>query len=753
MTDVRPTQGPRLLLRRLRETMSSEGRAHERLNKAVGVIAANMVAEVCSVYVLNGGGLELFATEGLNPSAVHQTRLKIGEGLIGKIAELTMPVALSDAQSDPNFAYRAETGEEQYRSLMGVPILRASRVCGVLAVQNRTERYYSGEEVEAMQTVAMVLAEMVDALLDETPTLLPQRSVLMPARLAGLRLNQGLARGTAVLHQPRVVVEKHVADDVVAEIRRIDTGISDLRAEVDMLLGRSGADIGGESREVLEAYRMFAHDRGWLERLHEAVRSGLTAEAAVEREQVRNRTRMQQAEDPYLRERAHDLEDLSNRMLRHLTGRAASAAEDELPENAIVVARNMGPAELLDYDPQRLAGLALEEGGPTSHVAIVARALQIPVVGRVEDLLEQVEPGDLVYIDGDNSLVFLRPGQDVQEQLNESLTLQQAALARYAALKDKPAVTRDGVTVSLSINAGLLADLNHLEATAAVGVGLYRTELHFMMRAALPTVGQQTEFYRHVLDKSGGRPVMFRTLDVGGDKMLPYMRRWEEQNPAMGWRAIRLSLDRPGLLRMQLRALLRAAAGRDLNVMFPMIADVLEFQQARSLFDREVTRMRKNGVDFPRTIRLGTMLEVPSLVWQLPALLGLVDFLSIGSNDLIQFLFASDRGNPRVANRYDILSPASLNVIRQIVQACDTAGVPVSLCGEAAGRPIEAMALLGLGLRNISMSAASIGPVKTMVRALDLHELKTFMATLYEAEDGSVRERLLQFAAERDIPV
>jgi phosphotransferase system enzyme I (PtsP) len=752
--NARRQTGPRALLRQLRELMATTGAAQQRLNQVVHVVAANMVAEVCSVYLIRDGMLELFATEGLNPQAVHTTRMRLDEGLVGLVAREARPLGLADAQSHPNFSYRPETGEEIYQSLMGVPVVRAGRVVGVLVVQNRTRRNYTEDEMEAVQTIAMVLAEMVDALLVETTGAGAAASNL-PARLEGISLAEGLSTGVAVLHQARLVVERHVADDVAVEYDRLDAAVAALRAEVDRMLHSAVGASAGESREIIEAYRMFAHDRGWLNRMQAAVASGLTAEAAVERVQIENRARMNEVRDPYLRERLLDIEDLANRLLRILMGAANGngAAQRELPQDAIVVARHLGPAELLDYEQTGVKGLVLEEGAVTSHVAIVARAMQIPVVGRVARMLEQVEPGDPVVVDGDRGLVLLRPTADVAAAMHDAIALREARAAEYAALRDVPTVTRDGTGIELNINAGLLADLAQLEKTGADGVGLYRTELHFMVRSTLPNVATQTEFYSHVLQAAGDKPVMFRTVDIGGDKVLPYMRRYEEENPAMGWRAIRLALDRPALLRMQFRALLTAAAGRTLHLMFPMIAEVSEFDAAYALLKRDVERQKHLGLPIPSDIKVGTMLEVPSLALQLPALLRRVDFVSIGSNDLLQFLFASDRGNSRLQGRYDLLSAPALTLLRDVVRQCDAAGVKVSLCGESAGRPLEAMALLGLGLRSISMSAGSIGPVKQMVLSLDLPALQAFMEPLYERSENNLRTHFADFARRHDIAI
>lgn len=745
--------GPRVLLRRLREVMAEPVSPQARLDRIVRLIAANMVAEVCSIYLMRADrSLELFATEGLNPDAVHKTRLLRGEGLVGVIAETAQPLNLADAQSHPDFSYRPETGEDPFQSLMGVPVLRGGRTIGVLVVQNRTRRHYEEEEVEALQIIATVLAELVvsGALIDRDALegIVPQGRG--PVHVAGLPFADGIAMGYVVLHEPRVSIGQLIAEDVALERQRLDQGIAAIRRWIDDQLN-SGEFAAGEHREVLEAYRLFANDKGWVGRLSEAVDSGLTAEAAVERVQNETRARMQRMTDPYLRERLHDLEDLSNRLLRQLSGRGNTAAAEGLPDDAIICARTMGPAELLDYDRRRLRGLVVEEGSPTAHVAIVARALGIPMVGGVEGLGERVNPGDAIIADGDTGDLFLRPQQEVIEAYAEKVRFRARRQAQYAALRNQPAVTQDGVAISLHLNAGLLVELPQLDQAGADGIGLFRTELQFMVSATMPRLAAQTELYARVLDTAGKRPVLFRTLDLGGDKVLPYLALQREENPAIGWRAIRIALDRPALLRYQLRALLAAAAGRSLSVMFPMIAEVSEFLRAKALVDRELARRRSLGLSVPQSIRVGAMLEVPALAWQLDALCRSADFLSVGSNDLQQFFFASDRGNARLAGRYDLLSPAMLRFLHSIAETCGRHGVPLSICGEMAGRPLEAMTLIGLGYRAISMPPAGLGPVKMMVRSLALERLRTFLLPRLNSPDHSLRPALLAFAQQLGI--
>ena len=749
--------GPRLLLRRLREVMAKPVSAQARLDDIVIQIAFNMVAEVCSVYVLHADGrLELYATEGLKSEAVHLTTMRIDEGLVGLIAATAEPLSLPDAQSHPAFSYKPETGEEIYQSFLGVPILRAGNTLGVLVVQNRARRTYSEEEIEVLQTTAMLLAEMIAS--GELQSIIPPGSdtvLHQSLSLKGTAVTEGVGLGHVVLHEPRVIVKKLVAENVDSELTRLDAAVTALRDSIDRLVDR-GDQVGpGEHREVLQTFRMFAHDRGWLRRLHEAVMTGLTAEAAVERVQSDTRAKLQRQTDPYLRERLHDLDDLGNRLLHQLTGQSMVAKHDELPDNAVLVARAMGPAALLDYDRHRVRGLVLEDGGVTSHVAIVARALGIPVVGDVLNITNIVEPGDAIIVDGGAGEVQVRPRPDVEAAYAEKARLRARRQEQYRKLRDVPSMTTDGVEIALHMNAGVMIDLPHVVETNAASVGLFRTELLFMVAQRFPRAGQQYAMYKGVMDAVRDRPVTFRTLDIGGDKILPYMPRLEEENPALGWRAIRIGLDRPGLLRTQIRALLKAGAGRALRIMFPMVATVAEFQKARALAMREIHWLAEHDHPVPTDLKLGVMVEVPSLLWQLEEITAAADFLSVGSNDLMQYVFAADRDNKRVSKRFDSLSVPMLRALRSVAVVGQAQGKPVALCGEMGGRPLEAMALIGLGYRNLSMAPSLLGPVKAMVLALDAGELTALLDGLLAAGDGkpTVRERLRRYADERGIPV
>ncbi|MBV5262885.1 phosphoenolpyruvate--protein phosphotransferase [Pinisolibacter aquiterrae] len=749
---------PRILLRKLRELMAEPINPQERLDKIVEQIATNVVAEVCSVYVLRDDNvLELAATVGLKREAVHQTSLKVGEGLVGLIASEARCLNLPNAQSHPAFAYKPETGEEMFNAFLGVPILRAGRILGVLVVQNKAHRTYQEDEVEILQTTAMIIAEMIAAgglerLLKPGSSL----DVKRPMQLKGVGLGEGVGLGHVVLHEPRIVVSALIADDVPREANRLDTAIEKLRLSVDALLSRSELDQVGEHRDVLEAYRMFAYDRGWVRKMEEAVKNGLTAEAAVEKVQSDTRARMLRQTDPYLRERLHDFDALANRLIRELMGRPHGPMAGELPKDAVIVARNMGAADLFDYDRDRIKGLVLEEGAPTSHISIVARSMGIPVVGQVEGVVSLVETGDSIIVDGESGAVHLRPAPDVESAFAEKVRFRARKQAQYRRLKSRPSITKDGHHVQLLLNSGLFLDLPHLEESGASGIGLFRTELQFMVATAFPRIGEQEALYARVLESAGGKPVTFRSLDIGGDKVLPYAQRLEEEeNPAMGWRAIRIGLDRPGLLRIQVRALLKAAAGRELRLMFPMVADISEFERAQALVEREKNFLKRLDYELPETIKLGVMIEVPSLLFQLDELFGKVHFASVGSNDLFQFAYASDRGNTRMTGRYDAMSLSFLRVLKLIQDKANEHHVPLTLCGELSGRPLEAMALIALGYRSLSMSSSSVGPVKTMLLELDVAKLRARLLPRLEPgrPNEDIRAMLRTFAEEQGVPV
>ena len=748
----------REILTRLHDVMAARSNAQAKLNQVVQIVGEAMSSEVCSIYLLRDGVLELFATRGLKQEAVHVTKLAMGEGLVGTIAANVETLNLDEAAAHPEFLYKPETGEERYHSFAGVPIVRRESAVGVLCVQHSESRRYDEVEIEALQTVAMVLSELIAnaGLIDETSKRGAGKVVsTAPVRLAGQKLVDGMARGHAVYHQPRIVIEHTVAEDIEAERHRVYSAFDKMREQIDRMASQAEFGTGGEHDEVLETYKMFAYDEGWSRRINEAIDSGLTAEAAIERVQQRTRMRMRQIDDPLLADRMHDLEDLSNRLLRIVSGKLGTAAQMGLRQDTILIARNLGPAELLEYDRRRLKGVILEEGSLTAHVIIVARAMGIPVLGRVKDVRRTITEGDPLLLDVTEGAVFVRPTPAIEEAFEAKLALSQKRRAEFAALRAEPPVTADGTRITLMVNAGLRDDVAALDLTGADGIGLFRTEFQFLVSATMPQRERQQRLYRDVLEAAGDRPVVFRTVDVGGDKALPYMREEEarEENPALGWRALRVALEREGLMKAQARALLEAAAGRTLNVMFPMISEPWEYEQARGIFEKQRAFLASRNRMLPLAVRYGAMLEVPALAETLDLLLPQIDFLSIGTNDLTQFLFAADRAHPKLAERYDWLSPAILRFLRRIVRQTAESGVPTTVCGEMGGRSLEAMALIGVGVERLSITPAAVGPVKAMIRSLDLGRLRADMEEMLARPPRNLREALGEWAAAQGVVI
>ena len=735
----------RKLLQRLRDTLAEDSAGQARLDRITHLIADSMRTEVCSIYLFRDPEtLELCATEGLNAEAVHETRMRLGEGLVGRVAKKGRIVNTANAPQAPGFRFMPETGEEIYSSFLGVPIQRLGEALGVLVVQSKDAREYSGDEVYALEVVAMVIAEMTElgAFLGEGAALSARHQ--QPVMIRGTVGQEGAAEGRVYLHEPRVVVTNPIADDPEVEAGRLRDAVDILRVSVDDML--AGARTGdAEQLQVLEAYRMFANSKGWLRRMEEDISRGLSAEAAVEKEQSIARNRMAQANDAYLRERLHDLDDLSNRLLRILTGQGSDTGA-EMPDNPVLVARNIGPAELLDYG-RSLKAIVLEHGSVGSHAAIVARALAIPLVIHASKITTDALNGDHVMVDGEQGIVHLRPDDTVVTAFRDKIAMLAKAQERYASLRDKPAKAKCGSVVSLHMNAGLMADLPSLEGSGAEGVGLFRTELQFLVRNQMPRRAELSALYSRVLDAAQGKRVVFRTLDIGSDKVLPYMKPNDEPNPALGWRAIRVGLDKPGVMRMQLQALIRAANGRPLTVMFPFVAQYDEYRAAKAEFDRTLERERKLGHVLPATVEVGAMLETPSLAFAPQQFFEEVEFLSIGGNDLKQFFFAADRENERVRRRYDTLNVSFLSFLETIVHRCQATNTALSFCGEDAGRPVEALCFAAIGMRGLSMRPASIGPVKHLLRQHNLDAVKAVIDEARESGAQSVRPAIMDYLA------
>lgn len=733
--------------------MAADADTETRLMNVVRLVAGTMVADVCSIYRrTEDDRLELIATEGLREDAIHRTFLGMDEGLVGQIAQTAQPLSIQDAPRHPNFSYRPETGEDPYHAFLGVPILKGGRVIGVLTVQNRTARIYQDDEIDSLQTIAMVLAEVVPASEsggNQTDAARQGR----PVNLQGRSLCGGLGLGRVILHDPVIPAARFFAEDPELEEHRLETALEELHLSIDRLLAAEIGGLWGEPREVIEAYKLLASDPTWAEKLREGVRGGLSAEASIDRLRREHRARFEKVKDPYLRERLHDLEDLDNRLLRMLSGMDTSTVPSVSDESTpgVLIARRLGPAELLDYGKAGFAAILLEEVATSSHAAIVARGLGIPTVGGIDGLLTHVSRGDQVIVDGEDGRVHLRPDEELLKAYSNRQTILSERQAVFAALRDQATETKDGVQVRLMLNAGLGLDTEHLDGTGADGIGLFRTEFQFLMSERLPSVTDQIELYRHVLDAAGDRPVYFRTLDLGGDKLLPNLNDAREENPALGWRSIRFALDRPGLFRRQMRALLRAADGRPLSVMFPMVTSAHEFRDAKQMLLEECNWTKKRGFLGPSDLKIGAMLETPAFAYALEDIAEDVDFVSIGTNDMLQFFHAADRMTPSVSDRYPFVSRPVMRFLAQVFETCSRLGVPVSICGEGAGRPLEALCLLGLGYRSLSMPGGGIGPVKRMLRSLDLEKFGPAFASLLQNREPALRNGVLELAAVQGI--
>lgn len=741
----------RLLMNRLRQIMAEDGETRSRLNNVVRLIASTMVADVCSVYLRHRGGtLILIATEGLKPEAVGNTRLSLNEGLVGLVARRAEPMAIQDAPRHPSFSYRPETGEDPFHAFLGVPILRGGRVIGVLTVQNRTERLYGDEEIDSLQTIAMVLAEIVDRIdaehLDNGDV---QKRTRNPASLQGRVFCEGLGYGRAVLHDPVVPAAKFFAGDQELEVHRLTRALAELKTSIDRMVAIDGAVLGEDPRDVMETYRLLAHDPSWAEKLQEGVLSGLSAEASVDRARREHRARLQSARDPYLRERLHDLEDLDNRLLRILGGDEGKPQISE--ERSVLVARRLGPAELLEYANAGLRGILMEEAAASSHAAIVARAMGIPTLGGIEGLTTRIDQGDWLIVDAEQGVLHVRPDDSLYDAYKARVALRSERQAAYAALRDKPARTKDGKLVHLMLNAGLELDVDMLDQAGADGVGLFRTEFQFLVSETLPSLEDQITLYRRVLDKTGSKPVIFRSLDLGGDKVLPALNLQREENPALGWRSIRFALDQKGLFRRQLRALIRAVGTDPLTIMFPMVTVPQEFFAAKELLLKEVEWSAEATGKRPSKLEVGVMLETPALAFSLSELAGEAEFLSVGTNDLMQFFYAADRMTPSVSDRYDLVFPSALRFLKMVADQCSTHGIRLSACGEATGSTLSALCFVALGFTNLSMSAGAIGPVKRMIRSLDIRAFRADFLAALEKPNDPFRNQLLALAAEHGV--
>ena len=745
-------ENSRVLLKRLRDSLAEPGNGQARLDRIVKLIASSMRAEVCSIYLKKDvKTLELFATEGLKADAVHFTTLKVGQGLVGRIAQNSISINTANAPKTKGYRFMPETGEEIFPSFLGVPVQRLGEILGVLIVQNSFSRQYTDDEVYGLEIIAMVIAEMTEfGKFTENSENEITAQHNYSVTLEGITGNEGIAIGKVFLHDPVIKIENPIADNPKSEKAKLALAFKKLQAEAKEMLDKNLDNKTGEYLEVFEAYQMFARDKGWRKRMEASIQGGLAATVAVEKEQTETRARMSRISDPYIRDRLHDLDDISNRLMRILTKTEVKIDKANL-KNAILVARNIGPGELLDYGPN-ISGVILEDGSVGSHAAIVARALTIPLIVKTDRIRREARNGDLIILDAHNGQIYLRPEASVQQGYIDKLATQEAAQEQFLELKHKPALTTDGVKISLMINAGLMIDLPFLEKSGAEGIGLYRTELQFLTQAKVPKRYEQVEFYSRILDIAAGKPVNFRTLDIGSDKILPYLNRMKEPNPALGWRAIRVTLERRGIMQMQIQALIRGAQGRPIRILFPFIAELEEFKTARKLVLSQINKEKKLNHVVPADIKIGAMLETPSLAFSTDEFFQLADFISIGGNDLKQFFFAADRENELVRRRYDTLNVSYLDFLETIVKRAKKFETSISFCGEDAGKPAVAIALVAIGLTSLSMRSSSIGRIKSLIRSVSTKEAKSIIDEARASGKTCVREEIVNWLVKIQAP-
>ena len=780
-----PHQMVRRLLTRLRNLMQGEGEDQKRLDDLTLAVAEELHAEVCSLYLVRlDGRLELYSTHGLKPAAVHRTVLARGEGIVGEIAETGLPLALYDARKHPSFSYHPETGEEAFQSLVGVPIRQSFLTSGVLLVQHVTSRRYQSFEVEALETVALLVSELFHTLISHLES--PAESRMFE----GKSIVGGYAVGQATFLRRSPVLMRVAADTPEEECRRLDNAMERLEEQLTRMKmkvalsserteereadhpddkesqnkeeqrGETTYELIEASHDILDTFLMIVRDPGWKRRILSQINLGLTADAAILRALEELRSRMLDADTPELRERIWDLEGLSFRLIDCLEGRNAQdildfgAEKDARGEKFVLVARNLSPLELLNLDHKRIAGIVLEEGSAFSHVAVIARTLNFPVVGRLKEITRYLPQGERVAINGTSGQVWIKPSESTLRQLAEADEYSVAVRESPEELALRP-VTKDSIAFDVFVNAGLASDLKN--CAGSQGCGLFRTEIPFMLQSSWPVVELQTKLYAEVLDAAGTKPVVFRTLDIGCDKPLPYFRTPKEVNPALGWRSLRITLDRPWLVRAQFRAIFRASQGRDLSIMLPMVTHSDEFFRTRDLLIQEKEMVMEKGYSIGK-VDVGVMLEVPSLAFELPSLLEEIDFVSVGTNDLSQFFFAWDRGHAVLSDRYDPVSWPMFYFLKMVQESCAAAGKPITCCGEIAADPEGIMMLVALGVRRLSVAPPSVVRVRSVIKSMQaglvVDRIEAMGAKMSESgKEGGLRSLLKEMAIEQGIPI
>lgn len=707
----------------------------EKLNSIIQIIIEEAKAVSAYIFVkADDVSLECIAgsmDKGV-PEPVH-----VGEGVVGK----------TGADNHTSFVKTKNAFE------IAIPLRRWNKPIGVLLVSFAKPHEYNEEEIDALETICLFLSELTSSeeMSQYIRKEIKSRGIVSRDRLKGTIINTGYGLGNVVVHHRRKAVTEVFAKDKDKELENLAAARQKMNEDLEAKFKQEELQ-NSEHVEILDAYRMIANDKGWYNRIINHINSGLTAEAAVEQAYSEMWNRLSGATDTYLKERLHDLRDIADRLRLYLSGEDCNNAKSEYTD-IVIVASSMGPADLMDYDYKKIRALIIEECTPTMHVAIVAKALNVPVIAKIDGLFKEVKEGVLMAVDGKEGFVYLNPPKEIINKITAKIEEKRKEQEQIQKLKNLKSKTKDNERINLYINIGMDFDLEYIKSTNCDGVGLYRTEIPFMSASKMPDINEQVECYKRLFQAADGKKVVFRSLDVGSDKLLPYWNSIDEENPAIGWRSIRITLDRRAILRKQMRAFIRAASGKELNVMFPMISNLDEFLEARETFMYAYEREKKEGCTLPSKVHLGLMIEVPSVVFQLREILKYCDFISVGTNDLYQFFFACDRGNSRLNGRYDVLSAPFLNLMKKIIKEADAANVLCSVCGEMASNPIDAMALIGLGYRNLSVSSASYGKVKAMIRSLTAKGVEDYIENILSSSRRTLRPQLKAYAFDHAIEI
>ena len=669
----------------------------------------------------------------------YKNNIRFEEDIIGKSAAYKRSVR--------------DISEAENVSILSVPVLRLNNTAAVIVLIKGGTEGYSEQQTELVETLALVLPDLLSTkeFIEHRNQIIKEKGIVVRDVLHGTRMNKGYGVGKAVLHRRHRELTNIFAENIELEKSKLAEGRRRMVEYIDSKLSQAGNYLGNTT-DIMEAYKMFALDKGWYKKITADIEKGYTAEAAVEHVYEDMWNKLSATNDAYLKERLYDLRDVSDRLRSFIAGGEAlnPVAADE---DIIIIAQTMGPADLMDYNYDHIRGLIIEDCTPTMHVVIVAKALNIPVVAKIHGIVKEIKSGEVIAVNGQEAVVYTHPSETlINEYRKKSVSLKKV-FADLQALSTKPTVTLDGLKINLAMNYGLDLDYEYIKPTNCDGIGLYRTEITFMSADKMPDVESQERQYKRLFDALGNKKIIFRSLDVGSDKFLPYWGEIKEDNPAIGWRSIRITLDRRAILRQQIRAMLRAAVDKELNVMFPMISTVQEFLDAKETLLLEYEREKQRGKPTAKSVKVGIMIEVPSILFQLDEILQEVDFVSVGTNDLYQFVYACDRGNPRLSERYDVLSAPFLKLMKTIVDKANQYKVYCSVCGEMAGNPLEAMCLIGLGYQNLSVSGASYANIKKMIMSMRYEDVSDYVKSLLKSNKTSLRPQLIAYAYDHTIAI